>query len=138
MRTTKEHRWAAQPKKNQDEQCAQMKNKDGQCTRPRNKDEQRAQKISFQSKSTLMKSEHLFGKKELKSRETSGMSVVESHSVISQVLQLESGLLLEVVYRYGSHYNFYNRRNKDGQCAQPRSTDGLLNQKKIKMSNALK
>ena len=72
------------------------------------------EKIS-QSKSTFMKSHHIFGKKELKSRETSGMSVVESHTVISHVLQLESGLLLEVVYRYGSHYNFYNRRNKDEQ-----------------------
>ena len=84
-----------------------------------------------------MKAEHIFGKKELKSRETSGMSVVESHSVILQVLQLESGLGLEVVYWYESHYNFYNCHNKDGQCTQPKSKDGLLNQK-IKISNALK
>ena len=65
-----------------------------------------------------------YGKMELKTRKTSGMSAVESHTVISQVLQLKSGLLLDVVYRYGSHYNFYNRHNKDGQCAQSRNKDG--------------
>ena len=65
-----------------------------------------------------------YGKMELKTRETNGMSAVESHTVISQVLQLESGLLLDVVYQQGAHYNFYNRQNKDGQYAQARNKDG--------------
>ena len=84
-----------------------------------------------------MKSEHIFGKKELKSRETNGMSVVESHSVISQVLQLKSGYYWMWFTGHGSHYNFYNRRNKGNALDQGAKMGyNALNQKN-KMSNAL-
>ena len=54
------------------------------------------------------------GKMKPKTQEASGMFAVESHTVISQVLQLESGLILDVFYRHGSYSNFYNGYNKEG------------------------
>ena len=65
------------------------------------------------------------------------MSVVESHSVILQVLQLESGLLLEVVTGMGHITTSTIVATKMGNALNQGAKLGCST-KKIKMSNALK
>ena len=82
------------------------------------------------------------GKMKPKTQKASKMFAVESLTVISQVLQLEKGLILDVFYRYGSYSNFYNGYNKEGNMLNHETKMGdtldrnALNQK-TQMSNAL-